>query len=120
MTTVIIFYGVIVYLYDTLICSPNKDIQLKRLKIVLSRLNNANVKLNLNKCIIDVDKLQFLECVLSSNGISPSKEKVRAIMEASVPQNVSELQFFIGLITYYSSFIHKFSEILASLYGLIS
>ena len=43
---------------------------------------------------------------------------MKAILDAPEPQNLQQLESFIGLITYYSRFVHKFSEILAPLYDL--
>ena len=40
-------------------------------------------------------------------------------MEAQEPKSIAEVQSFIGLVTYYSRFIHRFSEILCHLYDLL-
>lgn len=110
--------GVIVYLDDILICSKTPTDQFNKLKIVLNILQEANVKLNLQKCKFNQSKIDFLGYVISEKGLSPSEDKVKAVLDAPVPQNVQELQSFLGLVTYYSRFIHRFSDILAPLYNL--
>ena len=111
--------GVAVYLDDILICAPSVEKQLELMKQVLKKLADANVKLNIEKCLIDVPQLEYLGYTISKLGISPSKEKLKAVLEAPVPKNVSELQSFIGLVTYYSRFIKNFSEMLSPLYDLL-
>ena len=85
---------------------------------MLSRLADANVKLNVAKCEFSKKMIDFLGYVISENGLSPSPNKIKAIIEAPEPQNLHELQSFLGLVTYYSRFIHRFSDILSPLYDL--
>ena len=110
--------GVNVFLDDILICSNSKTDQHDKVQQVLDRLKKANVQLNKKKCEFDKNSLEFLGFVISDKGVSPSPSKVKAIKTAPEPQNVGELQSFIGLVTYYSRFIHKFAEICAPLYDL--
>ena len=63
--------GVASYLYDIIIASPTKEIQFERLKLVLNILNEANVQLNIDKCMVDVEELNFLGHVFSSKGVAP-------------------------------------------------
>ena len=51
-------------------------------------------------------------------GISPSKEKMNAIRNADAPRNKSEVRSLLGLVTYCSRFIPKFSEITLPLRNL--
>ena len=67
---------------------------------------------------MDVPKIEFLGYIVSGDGISPAPEKVEAIRNAPVPTNLNELLSLIGLVTYYSKFVHKFSEIMCPLYDL--
>lgn len=41
----------------------------------------------------------FMGLVLTSNGIEPSENKVKAIVEAREPQSVSEIRSSLGLAT---------------------
>jgi len=56
---------------------------------------------------------------ISQSGLHPTKEKVRAIVEAPAPQNVSQLKSFLGMLNYYSKFLPNLSIVLAPLYSLL-
>ena len=47
------------------------------------------------------------------------QRKVRAIVEAPAPQNVSQLKSFLGMLNYYSKFLPNLSSVLAPLYSLL-
>ena len=110
--------GVAVFLDDILICAKSEFDQVEKINLVLNRLKTANVQLNKSKCDLNRTSIDFLGYVLSDKGISPSPGKVSAIKNAPVPKNLTELQAFIGLVTYYSRFIYKFSDIMHPLYEL--
>lgn len=55
---------------------------------------------------------------MSSDGIKTDPEKVKAVETWPVPQNVKELQSFLGLASYYRKFILGFSFIAEPLYQL--
>lgn len=53
------------------------------------------------------------------NGLTKSKQKVKAIIEAPTPTNVNKLQSFLGLVNYYRNFVPNASSILTPLYSLL-
>lgn len=88
--------GVYCYLDDVLIAGKDEKDCLQKLYLVLERLSNANIKVNLQKCKWFVTSLPFLGHVLTDKGLLPCPEKVETIRRASVPNNVSELKAFFG------------------------
>ncbi|CAM4464842.1 unnamed protein product [Leuciscus chuanchicus] len=58
-----------------------------------------------------MDKLVFMGMLLSVKGIGPTAERVRAVVEAREPENVSEVRNFPGLAGYSSRFIPQFASI---------
>ena len=61
----------------------------------------------------------FLGYVLSVDGISTNPEKVEKVHNWPVPSNQKELHSFLGLASYYKSFIPKFAAISKCLHELI-
>ena len=55
---------------------------------------------------------------MSSQGIETDPEKTRAVDEWPTPENLVELQSFLGLASYYRRFIADFSIIAEPLYRL--
>ncbi|XP_076055155.1 uncharacterized protein LOC143033547 [Oratosquilla oratoria] len=88
-------------IYDILICAKSREDQSDKVKLVLNKLAEANVKLNLGKCEFNKTVIDFLGCVISGEGLSPSPNKIKGIRDAPVPENLYELQSFLGLVTYY-------------------
>ena len=110
--------GVHVFLDDILIVGANKEEHDKSLCKVLSILQQRNVKLNKDKCIIGSREVPYLGYILSCNGIKPDPKKIEAILEAPTPKSVQSLKSFLRLCTYYNRFVPRFSSILCPLYNL--
>jgi len=68
---------------------------------------------NLKKCTFMSESLLFLGFAISKEGIKVDEENVRAIKEWPTPKNISDVQSFHGLATFYRWFIKHFSSILA-------
>lgn len=92
---------IFVYLDDILIASKDKKEHGEHLDLVCSRLNEYGLKLNLDKCVIGREEIEFLGHLLNENGFRPTTEKVRAISEFTKPRTIHELRRFLGLVNFY-------------------
>jgi len=78
------------------------------------------MKLKPEKCFFMLQKVEYLGHKISAKGLEPTQEKVRAIMEAPAPRNVSQLKSFLGMLNYYyGKFFPNLSTCLAPLYSLL-
>lgn len=97
--------GVIVYLDDIVVYGSSRDEHNKRLAALLERLAEYDILLNEEKCVYDVDSLEFLGHELSVKGVRPTESRIAAIQKFREPENVSELRSFLGLICYVGRFV---------------
>jgi len=51
----------------------------------------------------------YLGHVIGEDGVHVHQEKIRAIWDWTVPQNVTELRVFVGIYTYYVKFVKGFT-----------
>ena len=74
------------YLDDIIIFSDTAKQQLKHIQIVLSRLKHAKLMLKKSKCSFFKQELHYLGHLLTTNGIKPQTEKVKAISKMKPPK----------------------------------
>ena len=82
----------------------------ERLHVVLKRLADANVTLNLAKCGFSVTKVKVLGHVVSAEGISADPQKIEAIRSLPTPKNVAEVRSFLGMVNHFSKFAKHFAS----------
>ena len=63
--------------------------------------------------------INFFGCLYDANGIQPDPGKVDAVHALPAPTNVTELQEFLGLVTYLCPFIPVLSTLTAPLRELL-
>eukprot|EP00731_Ephydatia_muelleri_P012306 Em0006g1200a len=104
-----------VYIDDLLVSGESEEEHLKTLGRVLTRLQEAGLKLKRSKCSFMVSTVEYLGHVISEKGI---QEKTKAIVNAPTPQNVTQLKSFLGLLNYYGKFLPHLASmhVSASLY----
>ena len=91
---------VAVYLDDILIFSKSKEEHLTHLELVLKKLREKELKINLDKCVFMKEELVFLGFVISKGNLKMDPEKVEAILNWPTPRNASEVKSFHGLETF--------------------
>ncbi|RXN15994.1 putative protein K02A2.6-like protein [Labeo rohita] len=92
---------VAVYLDDILITAVDTADQLENLGGVLKKLEDAGLRLKREKCVFLQDDVEYLGHRVNAHGLQPVGRKVKAIVEALSPSNVSELKAYLGLLNYY-------------------
>ena len=85
----------VVKIVDILITGINQEDHLKNLHSVLSVLSDLGLTLNKDKCKLNQREVEYLGFILDKNGIRTNNEKVKAILQAPDPTNVTELQSFL-------------------------
>ena len=107
--------GVCVYLDDIWVSSKTKQEHDKNLDLVFTVLWDAGLKLKREKCLLAQDRVTYLGHIIDNKVLHHVKKKVDAIHKAPEPENVSELQSFVGLLCYYNKFLSKLSTVMAPL-----
>ncbi|KAF2885752.1 hypothetical protein ILUMI_20421, partial [Ignelater luminosus] len=64
-------------------------------------------------------RIAYLGHYIDKDGLHKDKGKVRAIVEARRPKDVSEVKKFVGMINYYGKFVPELSIVLEPLYSLL-
>lgn len=110
---------VCVYLDDILVTGPTEQEHLATLEEVLKRLDKAGVRLKRNKCEFMLPSIEYLGHRISAEGLQPTDSKDKALKDAPVPTNVSQLKSFLGLLNYYGKFVPNLATVLAPLHRLL-
>ena len=71
------------------------------------------MKLNPSKCAFEVSSGKFLNFMVSQRRIKANLEKVKAIMEMTLPKTVKEVQILMGWVVTLNRFVSKATECLS-------
>ena len=107
------------YLDDILIAERSKEGNKKLVETVLERLEEFNIRVNLDKCKFFSQSVEYLGHYIDQTGIHPKADKVEAIVNAPAPENVKQLQAFLGLLNFYNRFLPNLSTELKPLHKLL-
>jgi hypothetical protein len=103
----------VVYMDDILIFSRTKEEHLRHLTLVMRRLQQDKLLINMKKSSFMKTKLIYLGFVISSNELKMDPKKVKAIKEWTSPKSMFEVRSFHGLEIFYRNFIKDFNGICA-------
>jgi hypothetical protein len=102
---------VVVFIDDILIFSKSEEEHDEHLRLVLQKLRENQLYAKLSKCKFWLKEVSFLGHIISEGGISVDPSKVESVLSWNTPQNVSDIQSFLGLAGYYMRCIEGFSKI---------
>jgi hypothetical protein len=110
------------YLNDLLILSTEKGFEkhLEKLELVLTRLQEARLKINAVKSFFAQTNLEYLGYNISREGLRPSQKKVEAILQIKAPTTRKQLRRFIGMVNYYRDMWPLRSHLLSPLSSMTS
>ncbi len=109
--------GVFSYLDDLIIIS--KDLDLHKLDLVFTKLEEACLKAKLSECDFLKSRIEFLGHVVDGEGIHTIDSKINTVKHFPTPQNVENVSSFIGLAGYYRGFVRNFASIASPLTRLL-
>ena len=91
---------------------------MNRLKAVFKRLQENDVLIKPEKCVFMTKGILNLGFKITDKGLFKNDEKIKAIKEGLAPTNVSEVQSFLGLVTFCSKFVQNLATMAAPIYQL--
>src|SRR6185295_18678076 len=84
---------------------------LQDLRQVFTKLREANLVLNPEKCYFGRQELPLLGHIISRKGLRVDPAKVEKLVNMRPPRTVTEIQSVVGLGSYYWNFIQDFAKI---------
>ncbi|EFO99372.1 hypothetical protein CRE_18271 [Caenorhabditis remanei] len=102
---------VFVYVDDLLIASENMKEHAIHVQTILERIEKSGMKLKASKCWIAREEVDYLGHMITPEGVKTEEAKVDKMKKFARPEDVKQLQSFLGLVGYYRNFIMSYSKI---------
>ena len=90
---------------DIVMYGSNQEEHDTRLRDVLERAQDNNLRLKKSKCHIEQEELKFHGHVFTKDGWKTDPEKVRAVADMPRPTDKAGVQRLLGMVNYVSKFI---------------
>ncbi len=107
-----------IYLDDIIIYSKILKKHKQHVWLILNKLQEADLQININKCEFHVQKTIFLELLISIEELKMNLRKMQAVIDWSTLNNLIQMQFFIDFCNFYQCFIKNFLKIVHSMIQL--
>ena len=106
----------LVYLNDIVIYLSTQEEHIKWLQAILKLFRLHELKLKPSKCEFSQEKIEYLGHSVSSKGVWPSRDNLKAIVKYPKPMMYTAIQGFVGLVGHYRCFIKDFTRIAGPLH----
>ncbi len=103
-----------VYLNDILIYSKTQWEHQQHVKMILNRLWEADLQIDIWKCKFNVEETVFLEVIVSEQSLCMNFIKVKVIVNWATLINLKEVQSFVKFVNFYCRFIKDFLKLVKS------
>ena len=110
--------GVICHMDDVLIHDTTREQHDQRVDEVMERIQQSGMTLN-NKWEFSMTSNKFLGFIIDEGGIHADSSKVVAISKFPAPQNVTELQRFLGMVNQMGRFAPNLTSLTSPLRELL-
>ena len=107
------------YIDDIIITGVDDTDHLETLTKVLERLEKHGLRANRSKCRFLAKSVDYLGHRIDAEGKHTLPDKIKAVEDAPVPLNVTQLRSFLGLLNYYRSFLPNIASVLHPLNELL-
>ena len=111
---------IMIYVDDIFFYSDDWETHVDKIRIFLKTSVKAGLKMSIKKCNFGYGELKALEHIVSGLSFAIDQNKVAAVMLKTMPQNITEIQSFLGFCVYYRKHFEKFAILAKSLYELCS
>ena len=99
------------YVDDIGIAANTPEQLMKNLRAVFQCLRKAGLKRSMAKCHFGVQKVDFLGRTITTKGVAPQQQKITKFLEkVKFPRSKKALQWYIGFLNYYRSYIPRLAE----------
>ncbi len=109
----------IVYLNDILSYLNNELKHEIHVKLILQKLQEADLQMNIIKCKFHIIQVLYLELIIIIEEIKMNFSKINIIVNWLILINVKDVQSFLDFTNFYRRFIYDYSRITTSLIHLI-
>ena len=111
--------GCAIIMDDILVWGATEEEHDERIVRVLNRAREINLKLKKEKTKIKCKTVDYMGHKITSEGLKPDPEKVKAILQMPTPKDKKDLQRFLGMVQYLAKFIPHLSELTSPLRVLL-
>ena len=101
----------LVYLDDIIIYSSTQEEYIKHFQAVLKHFRLHVLKRKPLKCKFFKEKIEYLGHSVSSKGVWPSRDNLKAVAKYPQPMTCMAIKSFIGVVGHYRCFIRDFAKI---------
>lgn len=107
------------YLDDILCTGSDDEEHLHNLDAVLQKLEDYGLRVRKEKCEFFQSSVEYLGHVIDARGLHTASSKIKAIVDAPPPKDLSQLRSFLGMLNYYRRFIPNLASHLKPLHDLL-
>src|SRR6266540_5275950 len=111
---------VMVYLDDIFVYSQTYEEYVQHIEWVLTKLEEANLKLKLEKYEFAKREIKVLRHRVDAEGTRPDPGKVEAILKQPRPTTITEMRAFLEAVGFFKKYIQDFGKIATPLHHITS
>ena len=110
----------LIYLDNVRVFSKMEEEHLKHLCIVFDHFWEYNLRLKPVKDEFFWDEINYLAHHVSKEGVQPSKENLKVVVEFALPKTYTKIWAFLGMVRHYRQFIQGFAHVVQPLHQHLS
>ena len=110
---------ILVFFDDILIFSKSLVEHLEHLHIVLQTLRDQQLYAKMSKCIFAAPQVEYLGHIISGKGLATDPQRIEAVANWPMSQNITQLRSFLGFTGYYRRFVQSYGIICRPLHDML-